>query len=235
MTLPRWRTTIAVLVVATTVSACGGASEAASEATRATSTTSVSEPAATDVPAPRPTTTTAPAPTTTAPAETTAPAPDGPSTVAAGLVVESRVADVSAEQLDAVVAATLADPRGWSAAGFDVTVEAEADHRLILAEPDEVDALCAPYRTQGRYSCQLGPLVVLNAERWRQAVAHWDLGVDEYRRMLINHEVGHLLGQHHQPLSCAPGAPAPVMAQQSKDLGTCAPGVWPQPDRKSVV
>jgi hypothetical protein len=48
--------------------------------------------------------------------------------------------------------------------------------------------------------------------------------------MLVNHEVGHTLGQRHR--NCpTDGNPAPVMMQQSKGTTTagrtCRPNPWP--------
>ncbi len=42
----------------------------------------------------------------------------------------------------------------------------------------------------------------------------YDGDLDAYRAYAVNHEVGHALGNRHQPCP-ANGAPAPVMMQQS--------------------
>jgi hypothetical protein len=136
----------------------------------------------------------------------------------------------------AVVRATLTDPRGWQQAGFAFRFDdPAAPYEVVLGEAAEVDATCLPYDTFGLYSCQIGPVVALNADRWRTATPEWlDAGGDlaTYRQMLVNHEVGHLLGQHHPDPQCdTPGDLAPVMAQQSTELpGTgCLPNPWPLP------
>jgi hypothetical protein len=102
---------------------------------------------------------------------------------------------------------------------------------VVLAEAAEVDRLCLPYDTFGRYSCQNGPVVALNADRWRTATPEWTGDLVTYRQMLVNHEVGHLLGRHHpaDPQCPAAGEPAPVMAQQSTELDGCLPNPWPLP------
>jgi hypothetical protein len=144
--------------------------------------------------------------------------------------IDRRVVDPGTEGFEAVVEATLTDPRGWERADFEFTFGDDAPFTIVLAEGDFVDELCRPYDVGGRFSCQIGPVVALNADRWREATPQWPAGRDIYRQMLINHEVGHLLGQHHPIHQCpAPGERAPVMAQQSTELGSCLPNAWPLP------
>ncbi len=142
--------------------------------------------------------------------------------------VERRTDDVATRGFEDVVRTTLSDERGWTRAGFRLIEDPTAEFRIVLAEGPEVDGLCRPYETFGRYSCQIGPVVALNAERWRRATPQWTGDLATYRVMLVNHEVGHLLGQKHPPVQCpGVGQPAPVMAQQSTELGGCLPNPWP--------
>jgi hypothetical protein len=146
------------------------------------------------------------------------------------LKVERRVSDQATEGFAVVVRETLTDPRGWQGAGFEFVFTDDAPYRVVLAEGSEVDRLCHPYKTYGKYSCQNGPVVALNADRWRTATPQWTGDLDTYRQMLVNHEVGHLLSQHHPRPQCPQqGQPAPVMAQQSTELDGCRPNPWPLP------
>jgi hypothetical protein len=146
------------------------------------------------------------------------------------VLIERRASDAATAGFEDRVMEILTDPRGWARAGF-VFVEADdAPYEIILAEGSEVDRLCLPYDTYGKYSCQNGPVVALNADRWRYATPEWTSDVSSYRVMLVNHEVGHLLHLHHPSPQC-PGAgwPAPVMSQQSTELGSCRANPWPLP------
>ena len=154
------------------------------------------------------------------------PRPSAPPSLAAATppgIVEVRyrvdVRATGAEGFAAFLAETMSDPAGWSRAGFRVVEDGSAAFTVVVAEGAEVDALCLPYDTGGRFSCQNGPVVAINAQRWREGVPHWTGDLASYRRMLLNHEMGHLLGQHHRP--CSPGRPAPVMYQQSGSLKGC--------------
>ncbi|MER6103908.1 DUF3152 domain-containing protein [Streptomyces sp. NPDC001832] len=136
---------------------------------------------------------------------------------------------------------TLNDDRSW-AHGGDMTFE-----RISSGEPDFVVTLASPGTTADwcrksgldttvdNVSCDSAATerVMINAYRWAQGSSTF--GPDElfaYRQMLINHEVGHRLGHGHE--SCrTPGAPAPVMQQQTKSLESdgikCRPNPWVYP------
>lgn len=142
--------------------------------------------------------------------------------------VEVRTRDARTADFPRVVHDILTDPRGWRRAGFRFVADPGATYRIVIAEGDEVDRLCHPYDTAQAYSCQNGPVVALNADRWRSATPQWPGDLASYRAMLVNHEVGHLLHLHHPEPQCpAPGLPAPVMAQQSTTRHGCAAHSWP--------
>ena len=203
------------------LSACG-----ADEPTVSTTTVST----ATTLPA---TTTTTTTPATTLPATTTtaSAAPRPPAeVVTVRYRLERRTTDDATANFAAVVEATLTDPRGWTRARFVFEQHPDAPYLIVLAEGSEVDQMCLPYDTYGRYSCQNGPVVAINADRWRSADPKWTGDLPTYRQMLVNHEVGHLLGQKHPRPQCPrPGEPAPVMNQQSTELDGCLPNPWPLP------
>jgi len=151
-----------------------------------------------------------------------------PGTVEVAYRVERRVDDAATVGFEALVEQTLADPRGWTRAGFRLVRRDDAPYVIVLAEGSEVDRLCLPHDTYGEYSCQRSETVALNAERWREATPKWTGDLTAYRQMLVNHEFGHLLGQPHPRTQCPrAGRPAPLMAQQSTELDGCLPNPWP--------
>jgi hypothetical protein len=143
--------------------------------------------------------------------------------------IEVHASDGTTADFASVVDTTLGDPRGWRRAGFILQRAGDdAPYTILLAEGAEVQQRCRPYDTYGKYSCQIGPLVAITADRWRTATPEWTGDLATYRQELVNHEVGHLLGLHHRKCP-APGQPAPVMAQQSTNLDGCRPNPWPVP------
>src|SRR4051812_47927882 len=111
--------------------------------------------------------------------------------------IERHTRDATTADFATTLQATLTDPRGWQRGDVRLVHDPRAHFTVLLGEPDEVQRLCRPYDVYRRYSCQNGPLVALNAERWRHATPQWTGSLVAYRQMLINHEVGHLLGLHH--------------------------------------
>ena len=122
----------------------------------------------------------------------------------------------------------LASPKGWTAtkAAALQRVSTHPDIRIRLASPRTTDQLCSPLDTGGRLSCRDGDLVVLNAWRWVNGADTYAGDLRAYRQYMVNHEVGHALGNAHA--SCTePGQPASVMMQQTKGLDGCLPNPWP--------
>jgi hypothetical protein len=131
----------------------------------------------------------------------------------------------------ALTAETLRDPRGWVRAGVAFAeVQGGCEFMLVLSEAALVPNY-APGVCDTTFSCQAGIYVVINNDRWRGASDSWNAAgasLRDYRHMVLNHEVGHRLGHRDNEQVCpAPGAPAPLMQQQSIDLRGCAPNPWP--------
>jgi len=149
--------------------------------------------------------------------------------------------DMSPQKFARAVRAILCDKRSWTASGSVRFRYHPLGSLLVgLRTPDESQKRClrlTGLSVNRTYSCGTRPEVVINSDRWFGNSAKFPASLTEYRRMLINHEVGHSLGLHHQ--SCAAnGKPAPVMMQQSKGMRsangfTCSPNPWPGPEELS--
>jgi hypothetical protein len=142
--------------------------------------------------------------------------------------------DVDPDEAAELIAGVLNDERSWAGTGrwrFRLVGAGEwADMHAYIVTPGTTDKLCAPLLTRGEVSCQNGNKVVLNAKRWLLGADAYGSDLKNYRRYLVNHEVGHYLGYRH--VQC-PGAdePAPVMMQQTKGLDGCRKNPWPRSGR----
>jgi hypothetical protein len=137
----------------------------------------------------------------------------------------------------AAVERTLSDPRSWGHGGqasFQRIDSGVPDFRVTLTSSLTVRTLCGydlPYET----SCYNGDLarVVINDARWERGAVAYQGNLALYRLYVINHEVGHALGNEH--VQCPHnGALAPVMMQQTlgvttAGVGTCRPNPFPFP------
>jgi hypothetical protein len=132
-----------------------------------------------------------------------------------------------------VAAETFGDPRGWSLGGAIEFVEVPTGGQfdLILATPDQVVA--ADPTCEAAWSCRVDDEVLINEQRWLHGSLGYLRPLADYRAYVVNHEVGHWLGLPHA--LCAGFVDAPVMVQQSKGTGTCAPTVWPLDSERGAV
>ena len=134
----------------------------------------------------------------------------------------------------AAVEATLGDPRSWGGGGrmsfqrVDATAAGSYDFRVSLVSPGSMERYCPGVGTGGYTSCRYGERAVVNLARWETAVPHYDGDITTYRHYVVNHEVGHALGNGHEPCP-GPGLPAPVMQQQTLRLDGCTRNAWPFP------
>jgi hypothetical protein len=141
----------------------------------------------------------------TAPAEAALPGERPQRTVPYDVRVRGGVASDPAA-FARVAARTFADRRGWSLGGSlrFRQVPSGGEFTLWLAAPAAMRSfspVCSP-----QYSCRVGRSVVINDVRWRAGTASWP-AVREYRRYVLNHELGHV--------------------QQSKGVGACRSSTWP--------
>lgn len=142
---------------------------------------------------------------------------------------------VDAAEFGDAVRTILADPRSWTAGGgwrFEQVGRGSADFTVYLASPEQRSVLCGHPNTT--VSCRNGDAVVINSARWLTGVPHWDDSLETYREYVINHEVGHRLGNGHEVCPDGGGL-SPVMAQQTYQLGGCASNAWPYPDGEAYL
>ncbi|MEU1684573.1 DUF3152 domain-containing protein [Micromonospora sp. NPDC005707] len=167
----------------------------------------------------------------------------------AGVLRRFRVAVENGSGEDAhafgdAVQRALAGPGSWVDSGQlrlqRVGPGSRSDFTIYLATRDTAGRLCraggidirvggVPYT-----SCRVTGKVVINLDRWRISVPHLvaaKLPLDTYRLYVINHEVGHQLGHHHEACP-GKGRVAPVMQQQTLFLNGCRPNPWPYVDGK---
>jgi hypothetical protein len=160
------------------------------------------------------------------------PAPDnGPKAKRLTVRVEvENGTDVDLQEFARQVMATLNDPRSWGHGGtmtFARTDAAKADIRVMLASPDTSERMCKPLQTHGTESCSIGNKAIITSYRWAKGTSEFD-SLAVYREYVVNHEVGHVLGHHHEQCP-GKGKLAPVMQQQTIKVAPCRPNGWPFP------
>ncbi|WP_189638220.1 DUF3152 domain-containing protein [Actinoplanes lobatus] len=152
------------------------------------------------------------------------------------VAVEKIVDDTSAREFAEAVDGTLGDDRSWVndgrlrlrrvANGGD-----DVDFTIFLASGPTSEEMCAAggLATEGYTSCRIPGQVIINADRWADAIPDYEGRLEQYREYTINHEVGHELGHGHEKCP-GDGEKAPVMMQQTFGLKGCTPNSWPYLD-----
>ncbi|WP_433793254.1 DUF3152 domain-containing protein [Actinoplanes sp. CA-252034] len=151
------------------------------------------------------------------------------------VAVEKVVDDTSPTGFADAIDETLGDERSWINDGRlrmrRVQKSGDADFTIYLASAKTSEKMCAAggLETEGYTSCRVPGQVIINADRWADAVPDYDGKLETYRRYTINHEVGHELGHGHEACP-GEGEKAPVMQQQTFGLKGCTPNPWPYLD-----
>lgn len=145
------------------------------------------------------------------------------------VVAVETSAKLKANPVATLVAETLNDPRSWTGDGkvrFSLIPDAKAaDVVFYLASTKTAAALCGS-AAEAAFGCATKDAVVINAERWLTPSATYGKDATAFRRFLVNHTVGHLLGQGHAACKKT-GARAPIMLQQAVSLDGCVANPWP--------
>ena len=106
----------------------------------------------------------------------------------------------------------------------------DCDFTLWLSEASQVPSFSSYCSVE--YSCRVGNAVIINQSRWNEPTPAWLNGggnLENYRTMVLNHEVGHRLGHMDNENVCqAANGPAPLMQEQSISLRGCSIRWWPQ-------
>jgi len=128
----------------------------------------------------------------------------------------------SQEEFAELLQIYLADPGGWEAHGYRFElVKNKPNVTIRLSSPATITKTCG---LPDNLSCAEvgGRNMYLNAMRWLHGSSKSGQTLDGYRQYVVSHEMGHILGHEHA--NC-PGAdnPAPIMMQQTRGIGSCAP------------
>ena len=128
----------------------------------------------------------------------------------------------SQEEFAELLQIYLADPDGWEAHGYKFElVSSKPTVTIRLSSPATVIKTCG---LPGGLSCAEvgGHNMYLNAMRWVHGSGKSGQTLDGYRQYMVSHEMGHILGHEHAKCPGS-GQPAPIMMQQTKGIGQCAP------------
>lgn len=130
---------------------------------------------------------------------------------------------------------TLNDPRGWASYGLTFMKDSRfVNFNLYKKSPMEIyeraDRDEEFKKLSATFSFHDGriPDVYINEENWENPPDCFTGSKTEYRQYVIQHEIGHVLGQDHEPEG-EEGELCHIMYQQTKGTKKCIPNPWINP------
>ena len=120
---------------------------------------------------------------------------------------------------------------GWKNKGyvFTMTTDEDACDISVTLTPNHIMKVLFPdFQEQKLSVCNMTTRdVFINELRWNRDIPDKsESNLVEYRSYVLNHEIGHALGFHHDKCKLK-GEPAPIMLQQTLGLGGCVSNPFP--------
>ena len=126
-----------------------------------------------------------------------------------------------------VVKTVLNERSGWRSKGYrfsEAASYASPDFTITFWTDDHIVARFGR-DFRGLSVCENQRHIYINLQNWRSGANAGFADVRQYRRYVVNHEVGHVLGYGHVDARhhCRNGGRASVMSQQTKGQFGCTP------------
>lgn len=125
---------------------------------------------------------------------------------------------------------TLNDPRGWSYYGYYFVPSSKYDFLISKKSSREINSVTSSKELENLSVTFTGVFatteVWINYENWTYVPKNFTGTRKEYRQYLLQHELGHVLGYGHVPMTHGKTVYCPVMYQQTKGTLNCMPNPW---------
>ena len=99
------------------------------------------------------------------------------------------------------------DQKSWNVDFEEVTNFQDSDFRIVITSPEMIVKKCPGIENEHNLSCAdrgKAKTIYLNSERWKSG-GDFESSLEAYRKYLVLHETGHILGLNHQECVCKKG------------------------------